>query len=758
MTRPTSSRPRLRALLASTAAVIFAASLLVASPASASVPGTETSATTGVSATAGVARAASSSPVKGLVTDGFRPGKIISDEVFFDSSTMTAASIDSFFRSKVSSCRSGYVCLKDYRQNTPNRAADQYCNGYQGSGNESAATIIYKVAQSCGINPQVFIVMLQKEQSLITHTWPSDWRYSMALGQGCPDTAPCDPAFAGFFYQIYGAGRQMKIYTEGRYFTYYAPGKTWNIMYNPNASCGRGPVYVENAATAALYYYTPYQPNAAALRAGYGSGDGCSAYGNRNFHNYFTDWFGSTQGPTSNLVRASDTGAVYLLSGRTKHYVTNPADLRVLTTRVGAVQTVSPSYIASLPTGNRFIRLVRDARDGAIYLLQPDGTKHHFATEALISRYGMRVDDYTPLTPLLLNAYPTGIPVGDYFRSEDSPDYFKWENGQRRHIANGLAWNLERAKAKDYVAVLPAGNAAFPPLGRAFLAPGTLVKENSRDEVYIVGNGADLTHIPSWDIAADAGITAFEPVVNGTFAGYNKSTAFAPLVSCAAKTLVVDGGKMTTVANPARSGKGTALPASVCAVLPRSSTTISSAVFVKSKSADPIYSLESGRIRHVQSGQRLLELSGGKSPYTATWSNATIAAFAKGAPYLAQGAFVTFAGRGEIYRQRTGNVLQHVQDYSTLLRLGGGVVPPIQTLPEQFRASFSFSTPLLREGDLVRFADRADVFVYSSDALHHITSEEDLLRRGSGQLPPIIEIPADEAADYPIGDPAEPSP
>ena len=188
---------------------------------------------TGVSTSTPLARAAS--PVKALVTDGFRPGKIISDEVFFDSSTMTAASIDTFFRSKVASCRSGYVCLKDYRQNTPNRAADQYCNGYQGSGNESAATIIYKVAQSCGINPQVFIVMLQKEQSLITHTWPSDWRYSMALGQGCPDTAPCDPAFAGFFYQIYGAGRQMKIYTEGRYFTYYAPGKTWNILYNPIA-------------------------------------------------------------------------------------------------------------------------------------------------------------------------------------------------------------------------------------------------------------------------------------------------------------------------------------------------------------------------------------------------------------------------------------------------------------------------------------------------------------------------------------------
>jgi hypothetical protein len=32
------------------------------------------------------------------------------------------------------------------------------------------------------------------------------------------------------------------------------------------------------------------------LNAGYGTGDGCGAYGNRNFWAMFTDWFGSTQG------------------------------------------------------------------------------------------------------------------------------------------------------------------------------------------------------------------------------------------------------------------------------------------------------------------------------------------------------------------------------------------------------------------------------------------------------------------------------
>ncbi len=183
------------------------------------------------------------------------------------------------------------------------------CNAYAGGGVESAARIIFKVAQACGINPQALIVMLQKEQGLVTDTYPYDSQYRIAMGQGCPDTAACDSRYFGFFNQVHGAAWQLKRYANppgtSNYFTWYAPGKTWNVRWHPNAACGSSPVYIQNKATAALYYYTPYQPNAAALRAGYGTGDGCSSYGNRNFYQYFTDWFGSTQ-----FVAADPVGEV----------------------------------------------------------------------------------------------------------------------------------------------------------------------------------------------------------------------------------------------------------------------------------------------------------------------------------------------------------------------------------------------------------------------------------------------------------------
>lgn len=281
---------------------VFVAAIAVAIgtvlPASAATSATAMTAGSG----AAVARVAADPASSGLVKTslvGFNAGNIISDAVFTSKSAMTEAQIQTFLNSKVKTCRSGYTCLKDLRTSSQTKAADKYCAGYTASSGETAARIIYRVAQSCGINPQVLIVMLQKEQALVTHTWPSDWRYNAAMGQACPDTAPCDVKFAGFFAQVYGAARQMQVYMEGRHFTWYAPGKTWNIKYDVEDSCGRAPVYVANKATSAMYYYTPYQPNAAALRAGYGSAEPCGAYGNRNFYNYFTDWFGSTQKPSA---------------------------------------------------------------------------------------------------------------------------------------------------------------------------------------------------------------------------------------------------------------------------------------------------------------------------------------------------------------------------------------------------------------------------------------------------------------------------
>jgi putative cell wall-binding protein len=268
------------------------------------------------------AAAANASIVPAADLGGFQPGNIISDAVFFYKDSMTEAQIQAFLEKKVPQCRSGYTCLRDWYDTSRTTTADAMCGAYSGGVSERASRIIYKVAQACGINPQVFLVMLEKEQSLVTHVWPSLFRYQKAMGQACPDTAQCDVRYLGFFNQIFGAAWQLKRYANppgtSQYFTWYAPGKTWNILWHPPFlengkyidKCGSAPVYIQNQATANLYYYTPYQPNAAALRAGYGSStDMCASYGNRNFYQFFMDWFGSTQVPANACAQPAAVAA-----------------------------------------------------------------------------------------------------------------------------------------------------------------------------------------------------------------------------------------------------------------------------------------------------------------------------------------------------------------------------------------------------------------------------------------------------------------
>lgn len=230
--------------------------------------------------------------------DGFEAGNIVSDAVFYDSSSMTASQIDAFLQEKGSACvrgGDGTPCLKDYRETTWTRTSTVCSGVYQGAFNESAGTIIAKVARACEVNPRVLLVTLQKEQSLITASGSQLYprRYQIAMGFGCPDSAPCDAQYYGFYNQVYSAAQQFQRYRINPVRYGYVAGTSNRVGFHPDtARCGSSMVYITNQATAGLYNYTPYQPNAAILG---GTPDSCSSYGNYNFWRFFTQWFGSTR-------------------------------------------------------------------------------------------------------------------------------------------------------------------------------------------------------------------------------------------------------------------------------------------------------------------------------------------------------------------------------------------------------------------------------------------------------------------------------
>lgn len=260
------------------------------------------------------------------VASAFQAGFIVSDQQFYDGGAMTAAQVQTFIDSKHGTCKSGYTCLDTYAQATPSMAADAYCDAIVGRPSETAASIIARVGAACDISQRYLLVLLQKEQSLVTHTSPTAARYEKATGFGCPDTAACDPSVGGFFYQVYYAARQFNRYAAHPQNYRHRAGQNNQVLYHPDSACGSSTVYIRNLATAGLYNYTPYQPNAAALANLYGTGDACSAYGNRNTWRIWTDWFGdpTVTLPTATRIAGADRYATAVQISRRSFPATAP--------------------------------------------------------------------------------------------------------------------------------------------------------------------------------------------------------------------------------------------------------------------------------------------------------------------------------------------------------------------------------------------------------------------------------------------------
>ncbi|MBW3537883.1 hypothetical protein KY386_00135 [Candidatus Parcubacteria bacterium] len=207
----------------------------------------------------------------------YNAGAIVDDGRFTNTATMSEADIQNFLASKG-------PCLKDYYSPEP-------LGGNSYGGNVRASRTIWKTAQLHGINPQVIIVTLQKEQGLVTTTSCDSYKYRTAMGMGCPDGADCNAAYFGFSQQVWEGTKLLRncFFQDKGWYCSYIPGTTGYVKYNPDSGCGGTNVYISNRSTATLYTYTPYQPNAGALST-MGTAP-CGAYGNRNFVHYMDLWF-----------------------------------------------------------------------------------------------------------------------------------------------------------------------------------------------------------------------------------------------------------------------------------------------------------------------------------------------------------------------------------------------------------------------------------------------------------------------------------
>jgi LysM repeat protein len=346
----------------------------------------------------------------------FDPGLIISDSVFFDFGTMTAADIQRFLDSQVPVCGSsstGMPCLKNYKTDTPEKIAEVgKCAYIPAQKNVTAAQMIFNISKACGINPRVLLVTLQKEQGLVQARIPSPYMYRAAMGYGCPDSDPgiCGKVWIGLFNQLYKAAGQFQWYGDPNgSFTYLRPGRQVSISYHPDAAraCGKQTFTLKSQATANLYYYTPFVPNKASLGNLRGTGDRCSSYGNRNFWRFYWDWFGSPIG--GGFLLKSATSDPYFISNDVKYPLSDP-DLVKELAPLGPLGEISKDYLDSFKTGIPLTRIIKTAPVNNVsqYFFISDGKKYLISNCEQATNLGLDCQAAVTLTQVQLDALPTG--------------------------------------------------------------------------------------------------------------------------------------------------------------------------------------------------------------------------------------------------------------------------------------------------------------------------------------------------------------
>lgn len=628
-----------------------------------------------------------SATTEALSGSEFKAGNIITDSVFFDGGRMNASGVQNFLNSRVPTCdtwgtkiRSGsqtraqygasrgypapYTCLRDYAQNTPTMPGESgLCSTYTGRANQSAAQIIADVGAVCGVNQQSLIILLEKEQSLVTDDWPWSIQYKNATGFGCPDTAPCNPAYGGFFYQVYHAARQFKKYGRDNAQYGYRAHRNNFIQYNPNAACGGSTVYIENQATAGLYVYTPYQPNSSALNNLYGSGDSCGAYGNRNFWRLFNDWFGPTNSG-SFLLRTVDNGTVYLVSDTKKYPI---ADINILNSLpLGPVGYVSSSYLNSKQTGQTLGRLIMDGQ-GTVYYFDA-GIKLAFSSCDLVADYGYSCGEGALLTDVQIGSFATGPRMTNYYRTTSGKNFYINDGRKREIFDQQSLTGAGLGGAFNVLTETPLGNLAYDqPIVRSGVAA---MERGSNNRFILTGSTKRPVHV---DLLKQ---TALNKLTTGTLdksslthiaTGSAVGAIFADPVS-STKYVLGQNGRYA-LGSPATWVGAQSVPtleSAVVSQLPVSGTT--NELLIKSLNSGTVYALDSGTKRSISSWDDLLQID--SNARILTLPGISVSSVTNGVPIMTRGALVKSPTNGTVYYVEGSNKLVPVTSFAISDELG----------------------------------------------------------------------------------------
>lgn len=231
----------------------------------------------------------------------FNPALVISDDNMRAYESMSQADIQAFLGAQTGVLKS--LVTTDYA-----------------GVRKPASQIIYEACRQWHISPRVMLVMLQKEQSLLTRTTLKtgysgtlDW----AIGMGCPDSGTRIEKYRGFGNQMWYGAMRLDGYGEGK------NGSTVPLYFvGMSYKAGSTTIYPANLATYKLYVYNP----SIGASAPYGdlSSQAGSLSGNANFWylywKYFGDPFGNARAIAVYRFQRISNGSYYYTASQAERY------------------------------------------------------------------------------------------------------------------------------------------------------------------------------------------------------------------------------------------------------------------------------------------------------------------------------------------------------------------------------------------------------------------------------------------------------
>jgi len=391
----------------------------------------------------------------------FDPNNIISDLEILDYTAMDLADIKEFLTNK-GGYLAGYSCAN------PDGVV------------MTAAEIIYDRATTNKVNPKFLLVLLQKEQSLIEDTSPSQNQLDWATGYGCPDGGSCNPRWQGFWKQINSASLQFRDYMDNPQLYTYKAGGTYTFT-NPYGTISQEPTIVTpvNQATAGLYNYTPHVYN-----------------GNYNFYKIWQRYFTRSYFDGSLLQAQGEVGVWLIQDGKKRPFLSKGA----LTSRfdIKKVIQVNKSDLDKYETGApiKFAQysLIRSPR-GTVFLLVDD-KKRGFTSGEAFRKMGFNPTEVIDASWDDINVYSNGVPIT---ATSTYPTGALLQN----KITGGVYWVIEGTKAplidriflstkfskKKIIPTSQEELAVYQTIDPILFGDGELLKSSLSSSVFVISEG-----------------------------------------------------------------------------------------------------------------------------------------------------------------------------------------------------------------------------------------------------------------------------